>query len=360
MRDGPGTAHIASGLVFSSTVDVWLGGRATAADVKVAGGRLVGQADQDVPERMDVTLPLEWQGVSLDPAQAGSALGSDGHELALTVHLATLDGQSSWTIRPGRFQVRKWERTGAGVRLTAHGLLQKVADRLRAAPRSPHGASLLSSELARELADVGLHTRIHDGLPGRAMPRDFVFGQDRLKSVLELVRVWPARMRVDGAGVVEFLPPLTGTLGAPVVHLHDGRGGTVVGAPSEGDREGVFNHVIVRVKPEGDAPEWNHEAWVQRGRLNVATYGWVSRVVESRAIRMLSQAQQVAAQELARSQQRARTLPVEAAADWRLELGDVVRVTTSQGVNETGRLTGIDLPLTSTDGVARYDVGVVD
>lgn len=358
--DAPGAEFVAAGLVVSSTVDVWLGGEVTALAVPVVSGRFVVQRDQDVPERVDLTLPVEWQGTVLDPGRKRAALGSDGHELAVTVHLGTDDGQRRWTIDLGRFPVQKWNIDGAGVRLMAHGLLQLVKDRLRAAPRSPGAISPIAGELMREFADLGMQTRVHPGLPTRSVPKDFVFGSDRLASVQELVAAWPARMRVAPDGVVEFLPPITTQTPPAVAVLHDGRGGTVVGAPSEGDREGAYNHVIVRVKPEGDAPEWTHEDWVRTGRLNVETYGYVSREVESTAIQYVAQAQSIAWQELAASQVRHRTLPVEMAADWRLELDDPVTVTTSEGVDETGLITGVDFPLTAGDGVGRIDVGVID
>ena len=342
-----------------STVDVWHGGEVTALGVPVAAGRFVEQRDQDVPERLNVTLPAEWEGKSLDPATKRAVLGADGHELAVTVHLASM-GQPAWKVRLPRVLVQSGQRAKAGIEVKGHGLLQVVQDDHRAAPRSPGSISPIAGELMRELADVGFQTRVHPSLPSLSIPKDFVFGEDRLKSVLELVTAWPARMRVDPDGVVEFLPPLTTDLGQPVVHFHDGEGGTIVGAPSEFSREGVYNRVIVKVQPEGDAPMWTHTEEIRTGRLDVRKFRVRSRTVESNAIRYVAQAQSIGWQELAASQVRARTLPVEAAADWRLELDDTVRVTTSEGVDETGRVTGVDMPLTSSDGVARYNVGVVD
>ena len=358
--DAPSAEHVAAGLVVSSTVDVWHGGEVTALAVPVASGRYVAQRDQDVPERVDLTLPVEWQGTVLDPGRKRSVLGSDGHEVAVTVHLESLDGARRWDVPLGRFLVQSWNVEGAGVRVMAHGLLRRVADHLRASPRSPGSASPIAGELMRELADVGFSTRVHDDLPSISVPRDFVFGSDRLASVQELVAAWPARMRVASDGVVEFLPPITTQTPPAVAVLHDGQGGTVVGAPSEGDREGAYNHVIVRVKPEGDAPEWSHEDHVQSGRMRPSTYGYVSREVESTVIQYVAQAQSIAWQELAASQVRHRTLPVELATDWRLELDDPVTVTTSEGVDETGLITGVDFPLTAGDGVGRIDVGVID
>src|SRR5690606_1695222 len=58
--NAPSAEYVAAGLVVSSTVDVWHAGRVTALEVPVVSGRFVVQRDQDVPERLDVTLPVEW------------------------------------------------------------------------------------------------------------------------------------------------------------------------------------------------------------------------------------------------------------------------------------------------------------
>lgn len=359
--NAPGPEHVAAGLVVSSTVSVWLGGEVTALDIPVVEGRYVVQRDEDVPDSIDVTLPGEWDGTVLDPGRKRSTLGSDGHDLAVTVHLESLDGQRRWTVPLGRFQVQVWKVDDGAVRVSADGLLRKVADDIRVSPRSPGRISPIAGELMREFADLGMETRVDPRLPDRSVPKDFVFGTNRMESIRELVNAWPARMRVAADGVVEFLPALSIEDVPPAVTvLHDGVGGTVVGAPSEGDREGVFNRVIVRVKPEGDAPEWSHVDQITTGRLAVSTYGVKPREVESNAIKTPAQAQSIAWQELAASRVRLRTLPVEAAADWRLEVDDPVTVKTSEGVDETGLLTGVDMPLTARDGTARYNVGVID
>ena len=119
--------------------------------------------------------------------------------------------------------------------------------------------------------------------------------------------------------------------------------------------------MIVKVSPEDDdvvVPPV--EDWVRRGPLNVDTFGWVSRVIESDAVTTTAQAEAVAANELARAGVRAKTVPVEMVPDWRVELDDVAHVQTSDGVREVGRVTGIELPLVGrSDARARCDVGVV-
>lgn len=349
-----------AGLHMWSTVDIWHAGAVTALGVPVAAGRYVAQRDQDVPERVDLTLPREWQGLDLHPGRRRSLLGSDGHRLATTVHMATEDGSRRWKCPVGSFPVQDTDVVDAGVRVMAHGMLRLVKDRLRSAPRTPGRISPIAGELAKEFADLGMQVRVHPDLPTRSVPKDFVFGSDRLASIQELVTAWPARMRVDTLGVVEFLPALRNDQGPAVAELVHGEGGSVVGAPFKTTREGTYNHVIVRVKPEGDAPEWEHEDWIRTGRMRPEVYEWRSREVESNAIKYPAQAQSIAWQELTDSQVRQRVLPVEMVADWGLQLDDVVTVRTAEGINETGLITGVDWPLTAADGLGRIDLGVMD
>jgi len=361
LLDAPPLAASAAGLVVRSTVNVLYGGRTVAKGVPVGGGSLICQADQDVPERVDLALPGEWGKVTLDPGRGG-VLGALGHQIQLTVHLSTPDGSRHWRQERGRFIVQEWQRDGAGVRLAGRGLLQAVVDRQRARPYAAGRPSPISGEVLSILALCGLEGWLDPRLSvGRRVPADFVQGEDVWAAFTELLTAWPARARMDGYGAIRLLPGLPADLPAPDVWWHDGRGGTVVGAPSEGTRDGAFSHVIVKVRPEDDdvvVPPV--EDWVRRGPLNVDTFGWVSRVIESDAVTTTAQAEAVAANELARAGVRAKTVPVEMVPDWRVELDDVAHVQTSDGVREVGRVTGIELPLVGrSDARARCDVGVV-
>src|SRR5690625_2203630 len=95
LLDGAPLAASAAGLVVRSSVDVIYGGRTVAKGVPVGGGSLICQADQDVPERVDLSLPGEWGKVTLDPGRGG-VLGALGHQVQLTVHLSTPDGSRHW------------------------------------------------------------------------------------------------------------------------------------------------------------------------------------------------------------------------------------------------------------------------
>lgn len=359
--DAPPLEASATGLVVRSTVDVWYDGETVASGVPVGAGRWVAQADQDVPERVDLSVPREWSGITLDPGRRG-VLGALGHRVQVWVNLSTPDGSRRWRQPRGRFIVHDWNRDGAGVRISGRGLLQAVPDRKRARPYAPGRPSPISGEVLSLLRTCGLEGWIAPGLSvSRRVPADFVQGEDLWAALTELLTAWPARARMDGFGAIRLLPGLSQDLPSPDVWWHDGCGGTVVGAPVKGSLDGVYTHVIVKVKPEGDdAPEDVVEAWARRGAMGVLDrVNRRSRTVESDAITTVAQAEAVAANEVARAGVRATTLPVEMVPDWRVELDDVAHVTTGDGVREVGRVTGIELPLVADGGTARVDVGVV-
>lgn len=358
--DAPPLEATLSGLKISASVDVWYAGRVVAHNVPVGAGTLVSQVDQDVPERLDAFLPREWEGVTLDPGSRHGVLGAAGHRLQLTVALSTPSGSHRWAQARGRFLVQSWERDGASIRIMGNGALQSVKDRLRARPWAPGRPSPIAGEVMSILSTCGLDSRIDPGLSTtRRVPADFVQGENLWAALQELLVAWPARARMDDHGAIRLLPGLPRDLPGTDVIWTDGADGTVIGAPSLGERDGVFNHVIVRVKPEGDGAEFAVEDHIRTGWLAVDRFGWKSGdPVESDAITTRVQAELVAANTLATAGLRAKTVPVEMVPDWGVELDDVRAVKTADGVKEVGRVTGIELPL-NPGGTGRVDVGVV-
>lgn len=359
--DAPPLEASAAGLVVRSTVDVWYDGVTVASGVPVGAGKLAAQADQDVPERVDLSVPREWNGITLDPGRRG-VLGALGHRIQLWVNLSTPDGGRRWRQPRGRFIVQDWNRDGAAVRVAGRGMLETVVTRKRARPYAPGRPSPISGEVLSILKTCGLDGWIAPGMSiGRRVPADFVQGEDMWAALTELLTAWPARARMDGYGAIRLLPGLTQDLPEPDLWWHDGEGGTVVGAPAEGTLDGVYTHFVVKVKPEGDdQAEQVVQDWARRGSMAVLDRAHRrSRVIESDAITTVAQGEAVAANEVARAGVRAKTLPVVGAPDWRAELDDVAHVTTGDGVREVGRVTGIELPLVANGGTARVDVGVV-
>lgn len=353
----PSPEHLPLGLQYNSTADVWLAGVVVASGIPVVSGRVVTQVDQDVPERATISLPRDHEGLVLDPALPNAVLGSSGHRIVITTRVRTQDGQMNWEFPMGTFLVTRANRDGAQINVEGSGLLQLVADHLLARPGGVGKASPIRGEIMKMLALDGLEAYFSPELTERSVPGGFVWGEERLATLQELVTAWPARMRGTYDGRIGFYAPLSEDL-VPDLYWRDGEGGTVVSAPLETTREGLFNHAIVPYKPTNGQAERVEEHFARTGPLAVSRFGWVSRRIESDAITTSAQARLIAINEVAAASTRSVVIPVETVPDWRAEVDDVVEVVTQDGLREWGRIVGIDMPLAPGDGTARYDVGV--
>lgn len=375
LPDAPTPDDLAAGLVFSTRADIIVPGGARVLGVPVSAGRVVTKGDSAVPDGVEgLVLPDQFEGHVLRPRRRGSMLCADGHELALTTTVWTLSRRRRWVVPMGRFLVMSIEPSAGQLRVTAAGLLQRVASHLRGVPGATATASPMMGEVGRILAEDGLDVSFDPRLPGRSLPSGFGWGSDRLKSLHELVQAWPARVVMDGRGVVRILPPPDAS--APVLTWTDGEPGprvahdlwdpsmshTLISAPETVSREGVVNHVIVKVPgQQGEDGEQLPDRYVELakrdGRYAVQRYGWVSKLVESDAITSLGQAQSVAAEEISKAGRRSWVVDVDAVPTWQPELGDAVAVRQG-GETLPGVLAGLDMPLTPADGVARFQVEV--
>lgn len=348
---------LAEGVTLRTTADILWRGDVIVRGVPVADGRLVIASTEEVPERTDrLRLPLEHDGVQLDPATRDGAVRAEGHRLRLVSHVSTRDGLTSWDIPLGTYLIRSVKRDGAALAVECTGLLRAVKDHLRAVPGGVPRETTLAVLASRLLSEDRLEVWVHDGLPQRTAPAGMMWGEDRLDTLREIATAWPAVMRSTWDGRVGFfpVPPRTGQ---PEVRWHDGVGGTVVDGVLESARDEVFNHVIVPIK-DGQDTVYVAERTIRTGRLATSTYGFRSKRVESEAVKSAAQADLVAMAELEKAYDLAATVPVEAMPDWRVEPGDRVEVRTHTGLVVWGTVTGLDLPLTATGGAARYDVGV--
>ena len=361
MRHGPPPEVIAAGgFTFRSTVDIIRRGRTIAAGVPVLAGRAAAEDGQEVPERATPTLPLDHEGTVLDPDRGGILRTRD--RIAVTTHIRT--GTDRWDVLLGTYQVRSWRASRDGLAVTAHGPLRIVKQHLTATPGGVHQATPMTGLVMRLLADDGLEAVFARGLALRTVPPAYTWGRDRLKTLTELCEVWPAVMRATPDGRVRFSPPPSDERDKPVRQWKHKAGGTLLDAPTEGNLDGFYNHVLIPVRTtpaEGEAAEGDVmvEDHIRRGPLSVQ-HGWESiEPAASDAVTTVAQAQAVIAAMLARAGLRAETVQATVVPDHCVDLDDLVSVELPDGRHVWGRVTGYDLPLAQSQGVtATFNVGL--
>ena len=364
MRAGPSSAVLAGAARWSCSVSAWKGTTLLAESVPVAGGRLTADVTQEVPERLTFTVPDYADGYSWVPDTADHPLAACGQFVEVDIHVwrsltPDPDSPPTSTTRLGRFQIQSWDHDEDGftVQVECVGLLQKALDARFRTPQVPRSAGTLASEF-RRLMVPGIPVEVSDSLVDRAVPQSFQWDEDRLGALYEIADAWPARLRVDQFGVLQVLPPLPDEP-VPVVWLTDGHRGTLISAPREGSRDGVYNVVVAR-STMTDSPAKEPLQAVREvgyGPLMPSEYGEVTFFWSSPLAATWTALDQSAATILADKIRPARVRVVRCAPDPRIELGDGVQL--RQGTRETrGFVVATDLPLTVDGGDMSVTVGV--
>jgi hypothetical protein len=241
-------------------------------------------------------------------------------------------------------------------------MLRRVSEQKLTGATVPAAGGTLASE-ARRLLPVGVSAGFDPALVDRPVP-SMEWTSDRLAALQEIADAWPALLRTDEWGQVQFTAPLAVTP-RPVLRLVDGmpyRGlpgdqrGTVVGVDRSDTREGVYTEVVARSSATGVEIEAVARQltgpMAATGPYGVVTREWASPLLGSQ------QAAQASAETMLRnSLVPARVLPVMHVADPRITLDDPVEVV-RDGMRDRGWVVGYDLPLTVNDGLMRTDVGV--
>lgn len=363
MRPGAPEEVLSGVASYGCVVNSWLGGRLLTPDpIPVASGRVTATVGQEVPERLTMRVPRFAGGRDWAPGtNVEHPLARFGQELSVSVVVGSSVSDAVYETLVGRFLVVDWQDPDDDVEITVYGagLLQRVADDRLTRPMSPRPGGTLVSE-ARRLLPLGMSAGFDPALRNRTCPRSMEWPEDRLAALYEIADAWPARLRTDPWGVVQFLPPLP-DVPTPVVTLTDGERGTVVRVPRSDSRENGFNRVVAR-STEGKkliqaVDEEAHGPMAARG-----PYGAVTKIFTSPLLSNVHEAR-AAAREIRRtSQLPTRTVPVTCTADPRLELDDPVAIVRGKGTRaqtlDWGWVVGIDLPLTHRDGDMRVDVGV--
>lgn len=341
-------AEVAGTLTWEAVVSSWHGSRLLASDIPVAGGSVAWSTRRDVPGSVDLEVPrtstVDGRRYDWLPRSADHPLSYHGQVLAVSLRVGTLVSRRVETIPYGRFMVTDFEDTGATVRISGVSLAQRIVEQRFASPTPTRSSGTFASELRRIVpASLGVRTA---GMVDRPVPA-MSWDEDRMAAVREVADAWPALVREDMSGTIVFRPPL-GDAVEPVLHLTDlGVAGTVASAYRSGKRDGIYTSVVARGQETDEAglPTLQGEATQYGGDYGVETFGLVRRFFSSPLITSLGAAHASARTILASSILPATTLPVACTPDPRIELDDLVAVT-SDGHTSWGWVSGLQMPLT--------------
>lgn len=361
-------------------ISSWLGDDLLAADVPITAGSLTVTGDQNVPETVTLTVPAVHGGRSWVPLEPTDPLAQYGQRLSVS-YVLPRTGDADVAVALGWFAIQEWTSDEEAVEVTAHGLLQVVADARLLQPTSPAAGSTLASEFERLMGGL-LPFEIDSTLVDRPCPRSFVWDEDRNGALYDIADAWPAQLRVDSDGVVRLRPELPAVPESPtypaedlypseslfpsdlvaIVEWADGESGTVIGAPRTGTRDEVYNAVIVRAE-DMDAPDrppvqgYAYDTDPASPTYWFGQYGQVPRFAASPLVSTVAQCTAMAAKMLRSALRPTRSRTVAAVPDPRVELDDVARLVFA-GESVTGYVSGFTLPLTADGGEASYVVEV--
>lgn len=363
MRAGAPAEVLSGAAGWWPVVQSWRGGALLADAVPVLSGRATASVGQQIPERLSLTVP-QFDGGDWLPRAADAPLARFGQELSVSIVVWSAVTGAQYETRIGRYLVTDWDYDDSAgtIRVTAEGVLRRVERARITSPMAPRPTGTLVSE-ARRLLPAGMSAGF-SGLVDRACPSSMEWTEDRLAALYEIADAWPARLRTDAWGQMQFLPPLP-DLPAPVISLTDGMPyaglpgnprGTVIRANRSDTIEGSYNEVVAR----SSATNVDVQAVAQQtdgplavgGPNGAATKFWSSPLLRTRL-----QAEAAAQTMLRNSLWPRRSVPVEMVPDPRLDLDDPVELI-RDGIRDWGVVTAYDLPLTVNDGPMRLDVGI--
>jgi hypothetical protein len=341
------TAGILAGssMITGVRVESWLGNTLLDSDVPVeTGGEEVDRTGR-VPERVTLTVPRLHRGVSYAPTSDDSPLAANGQRLRVLLSVGARGNATEW-IQRGWFVINASNATDNGVDVEAGGMLTLIDEARLVSPYQPSGS--MASTL-RSLIEPALTADVSGGPSDRTVPSTLNFDDSRLDAVYALLDAWAAEGRVNEDGVFVVTPSVAST--TTVLTLS--RTSTVTTASGESSREGVYNAVVARGQAaDGGAVQGVAYEYTGPKRING---DWnplpVPYFFDSPLLTSIYECNQAAATILRRIRRRAgRRINVEAVPDFRIQAGDVVRLTADDYSVSAATVESIRLPYTADGG----------
>lgn len=347
MRIGPPDSILAAAASWVPTVQAWYQGQLLAASIPIVSGRARWNASAKVPDSLRVVIPRFSGRDDWLPTTPDSPLARYGQQLDVTLNVAGYD------VRLTRCQIHSWTYDESTVTVVAEGMLQTAVDDRFPQAYAPRDGGTLRSEFVRALP-AKTAAQFDTALADRLVPAAMNWNQERIDTLHEIARAWPAVIRPDSWGQVIVKPPPV--LSTPVVSLTDGVDGTLVKVPRQDTRDGAYN--IVQAVSSADGVTAAATATTTSGPFAVDTYGASLKTITSPLLMTVQQCLDAAEAERQQSLRSASMLNVQMAPDPRIELDDPVEII-RENRRDWGLVVAVDMPLTVQDGAMRIDVGVL-
>lgn len=330
-----------------ATVKVSRGGVVLADGVPVEAGQLELSSGRAARERLSLTLSPDWA-----PTDEWSPFAPYGQVVRLMVHVEP-DGAAPFVVDRGSFLLNEvtWDAgTTGSVKVTAYSLLQRLVDDDFAFPTSPDPKSTLSREVER-LCYPHLVPVLECDDP--VLPGGLSWGNRRVEALGKLADMYGFRFYV---GPDDLLHVVDSTRRGVVASYS---GEDLLLSESRKVSHAVPNRwTAVSNSTQGGRSHsggLSHMVEVNAGPRAVSLYGVVHKVLQVQAG---SQDEIVEAAD--RAMREATSSGGERSfkivQDYRLDLGDLIRVRTPDGEATVGVVTGLVMDLSGGAQTMRVDV----
>lgn len=325
----------------------WLGPDLLSDNIPIAGGSEDVDRTLRVPERVTLTIPRQANGYDWTPLPDDHPLAANGQRLHVEYGVDIGLGQIEWLPR-GWFVVSDSEAQGDAVTVTLTGLLSLIDEARLIGPFQPTG-TIVST--LRNLVEPAVTLDVDAALSDRAVPAGINYSDDRLQAVLDILDAWPADAMVSADGYLSVFPAVQST--TPVLALSDGTGGTLITATGSSTRDGAFN-VVVAEGTTTDGAQVQGTAYALGGPKGYGSYFNplpVPFFYASPLLTTLVQCKAAAATVLARLlRTTTQAFRVDLVPDPRVQVGDVVTVTTGDYDAVLCNVEALQLPYTPDGG----------
>lgn len=346
-------------LITGCRVESWRGGDLLAAEIPVISGTYEGDRSQALPDRVELTVPVEAAGVRYDPLYEDDPLAPYGQRLRVSIGLQ-VHRKFVWIPR-GEFLVTSTTRDDDTVTVEAVSLLQLVAEARLIAPLQPATGDTFK-RLVRRLVEPALPVVFDSGLVDRAVPvANTQFEDSRLDALYELATAWPAQLRVHPDGYLLVEPVPTPTADDWIDDARD----AISRVTATTSRDGAINVVVVTSSDETtdepyqglayDTDEASPTRW--GGPFNPLP---VPLYYDSPLLTSDAECRKAAASLLVRRKRTTtRSITQDMSPAPYLELGDVVRTRDDRAGSVSGTIETIKLPLTPDAGAMTLTLAVL-